>query len=93
MQDSYFTAWHETQKKHLQFIHEAFSPLPIREVPLFPQEAVGFEMLQQTGAALFGEEDPLTLYYDGQSLLSSGKTGAMSWILSCLSVRRVTSTW
>ncbi len=67
VQDAYFTAWHESQKKHLQFIHEAFSPLPIREVPLFPQEAVGFEMLQQTGAALFGEEDPLTLYYDGQS--------------------------
>ena len=67
VQDSYFTAWHETQKKHLQFIQEAFSPLPTRQVPLFAQEAVGLEMLKQTASVLFAEDDPLRLYYDGRS--------------------------
>ena len=67
VQDSYFTAWHATQKKHLQFIHEAFSPIPTRRVPLFAQEAVGLEMLGQTAGALFAEDDPLALFYDGQS--------------------------
>jgi len=67
VQDSYFTAWHATQRKHLQFIHEAFSPIPTRRVPLFAQEAVGLEMLGQTASALFAEDDPLKLFYDGQS--------------------------
>lgn len=67
VQDSYFTAWHATQRKHLQFIHEAFSPIPTRRVPLFAQEAVGLEMLGQTARILFAEDDPLTLFYDGQS--------------------------
>ena len=67
VQDAYFTAWHESQKKHLGFIHEAFSPTPIRQVPLFAQEAVGLEMLEQTAAALFAEDDPSALYYQGRS--------------------------
>ena len=67
VQDAYFTAWHAAQKRHLRFVHEAFAPTPIRQVPLFAQEAVGFEMLRQTGTALFADEDPITLYYTGRS--------------------------
>lgn len=67
VQDAYFTSWHETQKRHLQFIQEAFSPIPIRRVPLFAQEAVGFAMLKQTSDALFADDDPQELYYDGRS--------------------------
>ena len=67
VQDAYFTAWHAAQHKHLQFIQEAFSPLPIRSVPLFSQEAVGMEMLKQTATELFAADDPLQLFYDGRS--------------------------
>lgn len=67
VQDSYFTSWHATQRKHLQFIHEAFSPIPTRRVPLFAQEAVGLEMLGKTAGVLFANDDPLKLFYDGQS--------------------------
>lgn len=67
VQDAYFTAWRAAQNKHMQFLREAFSPLPLRKVPLFAQEAVGFGMLRQTAAELFADEDPLRLYYDGRS--------------------------
>ncbi len=67
VQDAYFTAWRAAQNKHMQFLREAFSPLPMRKVPLFAQEAVGFGMLRQTAAELFADEDPLRLFYDGRS--------------------------
>jgi arsenite-transporting ATPase len=67
VRDAYFAAWHESQKKHLEFIDEAFSPLPIRQVPLFPQEAVGIDMLAQTATELFAEDVPHQLFYDGRS--------------------------
>jgi len=63
--DAYFDRWHAIQKQHLTFIQEAFSPVPIRQVPLMPQEVVGTAALQRIADALFTGEDPTTIYYEG----------------------------
>ncbi len=65
VEDAYFSAWQRQQQEHLAFITEAFSPLPIRTVPLMEQEVTGLEMLRRVADELFGDENPITLYYRG----------------------------
>ncbi len=63
--DPYFAAWHETQAKYLDRIAEGFAPLPVKQVPLFPDQVVGLESLGRLAAALYGDEDPTTRYFEG----------------------------
>jgi len=65
--DAYFSAWRESQQYYGQRAVEAFSPIPIRQVPLMEQEVVGVTMLRKMAAALYGDEDPTRLYFRGQS--------------------------
>jgi arsenite-transporting ATPase len=65
--DGYFANWKDIQAKYRQFVEEAFSPLPILDVPWFDDEVVGVEMLRRMGAALYDAQDPTTIYYAGQS--------------------------
>ena len=65
--DGYFTTWKEAQSRYRQLVEEAFSPLPIFDVPLFEREVVGMEMLRTMALAIFGEEDPAKLFYRGKS--------------------------
>ena len=65
--DPYFDAWREGQLRHSQFVAEAFSPIPIRQVPLMEREVVGLEMLEKLGAALYGDDDPTQIFYHGQT--------------------------
>ena len=67
VRDGYFANWTEIQAKYRQFVEEAFSPLPILDVPWFDEEVVGVAMLRRMGAALYGDQDPTTIYYAGQS--------------------------
>jgi arsenite-transporting ATPase len=71
--DSYFNEWKQAQRENLEFIHEAFHPLPILEVPFFSQEVTGMEMLKQMARSLFGEDgerggqgDPTQHFYIGK---------------------------
>jgi arsenite-transporting ATPase len=71
--DSYFDIWKNAQSENIAFIHECFHPLPIIEVPFFPQEVTGIEMLKQMAQSLFGEKgerggagDPTQHYYIGK---------------------------
>ncbi len=66
VQDGYFDAWKEIQKKYSQMIQEAFAPLPILSVPLFDQEVVGLEMLRRMAERIYGDDDPAQVYYTGQ---------------------------
>jgi len=66
VEDNYFQAWKETQKKHHQLIEEGFSPLPILDVPLLEQEIVGIPMLRVMAEALYGEDDPTKVFFRGQ---------------------------
>jgi len=69
----YFDRWTAAQQQNLQFVEEAFQPLPIFRVPMFGQEVMGEEMLRLTAATVFGEElvrggagDPTQTFYAGQ---------------------------
>jgi arsenite-transporting ATPase len=64
--DDYFTGWKESQRKYIEYIDEAFSPLPILNMPLLDQEVVGVDMLRRMAAAVYGEADPTKFYYRGQ---------------------------
>ena len=67
VQDGYFSAWKETQKKYGQMVEEAFAPLPILTIPLFDQEVVGLEMLRRMAESIHGDGDPAQVYYVGQA--------------------------
>ena len=64
--DPYFAAWKDTQAKYLRRVEEGFQPLPIKQVPLFGDEVVGLESLRRMAEALYGEDDPTTIYYTGR---------------------------
>ncbi|MCC6455320.1 MAG: ArsA family ATPase [Caldilineaceae bacterium] len=71
--DSYFDIWKNAQSENLELIREAFHPLPIFEVPFFPQEVTGTEMLLRMAQTIFGsvgerggEGDPTNHYYTGK---------------------------
>ena len=71
--DGYFDQWTAAQQQNLQFVEEAFQPLPIFRVPMFGQEVMGEAMLRLTAATVFGEVaergragDPTQTFYNGQ---------------------------
>jgi arsenite-transporting ATPase len=71
--DSYFDIWKSAQAENLELVREAFHPLPIFQVPFFPQEVTGTEMLRRMGEAVFGAEpvrgaagDPTQHFYSGK---------------------------
>ena len=67
VQDGYFSAWKEIQKKYGQMVEEAFAPLPILAVPLFDQEVVGLKMLRRMAESIYGDGDPTQVYFVGQA--------------------------
>jgi arsenite-transporting ATPase len=66
IEENYFQAWKESQKKYLQVIEESFAPLPISQVPLLEQEIVGIPMLKTMAEALYGDNYPTTVFFRGQ---------------------------
>lgn len=65
--DGYFGHWKDIQAKYHQFVEEAFTPLPILDVPWFDEEVVGVDMLRRMGLALYGAGDPAAVMYHGHS--------------------------
>lgn len=61
----YFATWRAIQDRHGQLIEEAFAPLPIRRVPMFEQEVVGLAMLHRMAEAIYGDQDPASVFYLG----------------------------
>jgi arsenite-transporting ATPase len=64
--DIYFKAWKQSQKKYRQLIEEGFSPLPILDVPLLENEVVGLPMLKKMAEAIYGETDPTGVLFKGR---------------------------
>jgi arsenite-transporting ATPase len=64
--DHYFDAWKATQALHREAVTEGFAPLPILDVPLFDHEIVGVERLRGLAEALYGDQDPSTVMFQGQ---------------------------
>jgi arsenite-transporting ATPase len=61
----YFGVWRATQARYLTMVDEAFSPVPIRQVPFYDRETTGLPMLAAVAADLYGDEDPVSRFYVG----------------------------
>jgi len=66
VKDHYLQAWKDNQRKHHRLISECFAPLPISDVPLMEQEVVGIPMLKAMAEAVYGGDDPTTIFFQGQ---------------------------
>ncbi|MGL6136350.1 MAG: TRC40/GET3/ArsA family transport-energizing ATPase [Planktothrix sp.] len=66
--DPFFQKWKDNQKQYRQEIHDNFSPLPVKEVPLFSEELCGFEALERLKEVLYKDEDPSQVYYKENTL-------------------------
>src|SRR4051794_8824480 len=63
----YFSAWRDIQSRNHLLVEECFSPVPIFDVPFFDTEVVGLEMLDKMGEAIFGEADPVSVFFHGKT--------------------------
>jgi len=61
--DPYFQQWRGIQQKYIDQINDAFAPIPVAEVPLFNTEVVGLEMLRKVGEKVYGEDNPLDIFF------------------------------
>ena len=61
--DPYFQQWRSIQQKYINQINDAFAPIPVAEVPLFNNEVVGLEMLRKVGEKVYGNENPLDIFF------------------------------
>lgn len=61
--DPYFQQWRGIQQKYIDQINNAFAPIPVAEVPLFNNEVVGLEMLRKVGEKVYGNENPLDIFF------------------------------
>ncbi|HEY6292867.1 MAG TPA: TRC40/GET3/ArsA family transport-energizing ATPase [Terriglobia bacterium] len=63
LQDSFFSAWRETQERWTQAIEEFFAPVKVWRVPLFQDEVLGTERLRALARTLFADRDPSERFY------------------------------
>lgn len=69
VEDPFFQRWKAQQSQYRHEIHENFSPLPIKEVPLYSQEMCGLEALDRLKETLYpNNEDPAQVYYKETTL-------------------------
>ncbi len=57
--DTFFERWRTSQQKTLEEIEQYFAPVPVHQVPMFPQEVLGYGRLREFALSLYPEgEDP-----------------------------------
>jgi arsenite/tail-anchored protein-transporting ATPase len=57
--DAYFVDWRASQTRVLQEIDDYFSPVPVRRIPLFKREVLGYAGLEELARTLYAPgEDP-----------------------------------
>ncbi|MDZ7697357.1 MAG: TRC40/GET3/ArsA family transport-energizing ATPase [Deltaproteobacteria bacterium] len=64
--DTYFKEWREAQGQYMQKAREYFSPIPIFPANLFRGEVLGEASLKALAEQIYGREDPLKRFYDGE---------------------------
>jgi arsenite-transporting ATPase len=65
--DPYFSAWKARQRENIEFIGEAFGELPLLKAPLFGEEVGGIETLRRLADAIYGEKNPASQLFEGQT--------------------------
>ena len=63
VRDKFFSAWKETQERHIASIEEFFAPVPILRLDLFKDEVLGVKDLVEVGHQLYGDKNPAAIYY------------------------------
>jgi arsenite/tail-anchored protein-transporting ATPase len=63
--DPYFDRWREAQERHMREIEDSFSPIPIFKARLFDREMYGLDALAALAEDVFGDEEPLSLFFRG----------------------------
>jgi arsenite-transporting ATPase len=78
--DPYFDRWKELQARHMETIHESFSPVPVLTARLRDQELVGVDLLEGLGAEVYGDVDPAGVLYadDPMSIDKAGDSYTLS---------------
>jgi arsenite/tail-anchored protein-transporting ATPase len=79
VEGSYFAAWRDVQQQQMEFVEQAFDPVPVLRAPFFEQEVVGKEMLKRLCDSVFEEHDPHgVLYRDlSQELVMDGASAEL----------------
>jgi len=58
VEGTYFGAWRERQREHLERVNSAFAPVPVLLAPYFEAEVAGPVMLDRLADALYSDEQP-----------------------------------
>ena len=61
--DGYFSGWKEAQGRYISDAEEYFSPVPIWQVELFPNEILGKKDLSRLAETIYGRKDPARIFY------------------------------
>jgi arsenite-transporting ATPase len=64
--DGSFAGLRATQQAYLPEVIAQYAPVPVRVVPQFDREMIGFERLAEIGQALFAKDDPTAFFYRGR---------------------------
>jgi arsenite-transporting ATPase len=60
--DPFFNGWRQSQQKTLDEIEQYFAPVPVRRIPMFRDEVLGYDRLRKLALALYGTgEDPAAI--------------------------------
>jgi len=75
--DDFFRQWRESQNRFLKEVEAYFEPIPVRRVPLFPYEMLGYERLKLLAQRLYPDgadpaavtrlERPYTFHKEGDA--------------------------
>ncbi len=60
----YLEKWKKVQRRYLDEIEEAFTPLPIKKVKMYDDEVVGMKALERLANDVYGDENPAAMMYD-----------------------------
>lgn len=72
----YFKEKLEEQKKYMNEINEAFSPLKMMTAHIFNKEIVGKESLNMLADIIFGDDDPTQIYSNEKPMMMFEEDGA-----------------
>lgn len=56
------------QEGYRQQVHDIFAPLPIMEAPFYAREVKGLQDLGDVGGAIFGERNPIDVFFEGKTM-------------------------
>lgn len=80
IKDAYFENWLFEQKKYIDDALNSFNPIPIKFLDLFPYELKGINKLRMAGDKLYDDEDPINIYYKGETVKINKFNGTLEII-------------